>query len=312
MLLTVVVCTWNRAVLLERTLEQMTLLETAPGLDWELLVVNNNCTDDTDAVLARFNGRLPLRRLFEPQAGQTFARNRAIGEARGEYIVWTDDDVLVDPGWLAAYGRAFERWPEAGVFGGPVEPWFEGEPPGWLRSIFHDVDYAYAAVDYGGADCALQLPKQLPVGANMAFHAEDQRRYLYDTTLGLRESGGSRGDESEAILRMLAGGREGRWVADARVRHYIPQARQSLDYLRSFFMSQGRYEALQDRTPARRVLFGRPLWAWRQALTYEVAFRAGRLANREPRLWLDSFREASITWGYISGYVARRSRGVVP
>jgi glucosyl-dolichyl phosphate glucuronosyltransferase len=131
---TVAICTWNRDHLLRQTLEEMTRLAVPAGLVWELLVVNNNCTDDTDGVIAAFAKRLPIRRLFESQPGLSHARNRAIAEAAGDYVVWTDDDVLVSPEWLAAYARAFARRPDAAVFGGPVAPWFPTTPPpraGW-------------------------------------------------------------------------------------------------------------------------------------------------------------------------------------
>src|SRR5947209_7995559 len=130
---TVAICTWNRASLLARTLEQLTRVEHPAGA-WEVLVVNNDSTDDTERVLDSFADGLPLRRAFEPRAGLSHARNTAVGVATGDYIVWTDDDVLVSAGWLDAYRRAVERWPEAAVFGGPVRPRFEGTPPPWMSA----------------------------------------------------------------------------------------------------------------------------------------------------------------------------------
>ena len=139
MRITVAICTWNRAELLDRTLSQMHNLRIPPGIEWELLVVNNNCTDDTDAVVARHAQVLPIRRLFEGSQGQSHSRNHALREAFGELIVWTDDDVLVDQDWLAAYVKAARDWPEASYFGGTITPWFAAPPPFWiernLRSI---------------------------------------------------------------------------------------------------------------------------------------------------------------------------------
>src|SRR5205085_1873116 len=82
------------AARLSRALEQLARVRRPPG-GWEVLVVNNNSTDETERVLGAFEGRLPLRRAFEPQQGLSHARNHAVAQAAGEYIVWTDDDVLV-------------------------------------------------------------------------------------------------------------------------------------------------------------------------------------------------------------------------
>ena len=102
MLITVGICTFNRAESLRRTLNSLAAMEVPADFAWELVVVNNNSTDHTDAMINEDHGRLPIRREFEKRPGHSNARNRAIDAARGDYIVWTDDDVVVDPGWLSA------------------------------------------------------------------------------------------------------------------------------------------------------------------------------------------------------------------
>src|SRR5207253_11169792 len=97
---TVAICTWNRSQLLRQTLDQFLDLAIPAGMTWELLVVNNNSTDDTDVVLAEFESRLPLRRLFEREPGLSHARNAALAAATGDYILFTDDDVLIAQSWL--------------------------------------------------------------------------------------------------------------------------------------------------------------------------------------------------------------------
>ena len=120
------------------------LLRIPAGVQWVLVVVNNNCTDDTDAVIARHSGDLPLRRLFEPNQGSSYGRNRAITASAGEVICFTDDDVLVDPEWLAEYVQAAKAWPQAGFFGGRIEPWFVKEPPPSIRRYIHVIGSAFA------------------------------------------------------------------------------------------------------------------------------------------------------------------------
>src|SRR5258708_18628298 len=97
--ITVGICTWNRCELLTQTLSRLRTLAVPPDVDWEVLVVNNNSTDRTDAVVDSFVGRLPIRRLFEPRPGVACARNRVLREGRGDCVLWTDDDALVDENW---------------------------------------------------------------------------------------------------------------------------------------------------------------------------------------------------------------------
>lgn len=132
MLTTVVICTYNRSKLLNDTLAQFRQLDMGECRDWEILVVNNNCSDDTDAVIQAHSRHLPLRRLWEPRPGKSYAANLAVLEARGDLILWTDDDVLVDKDWLKAYVEAGRAFPQVSFFGGPISPWFESQPPVWL------------------------------------------------------------------------------------------------------------------------------------------------------------------------------------
>ena len=103
MKVTVLICTWNRAGYLDHCRGAMRMLEIPAALQWELLVANNNSTDNTDQIIARHAEWLPIGRLFEPKAGKSHAANLGIHHATGELIICTDDDVLVSPGWLSAY-----------------------------------------------------------------------------------------------------------------------------------------------------------------------------------------------------------------
>src|SRR5262249_32999269 len=171
--LTIAICTWNRCEWLRKTLEGFSAVDIPVATEWEILVVNNNCTDQTDQVIRAYEGRLPIRRVFEPRPGLSHARNRAVTQATGKYILWTDDDVTVCTGWLAAYVDAFRRWPDAAVFGGPIEPWFDGTPPKWLSQIYNTIAGVYAARDFGTEPVPLS-PNVIPWGANYAVRAREQ------------------------------------------------------------------------------------------------------------------------------------------
>ena len=295
--ITVAICTWNRAGLLGQTLDAMTRLRIPEGVTWELLVVNNNCTDDTDQVTAAYTGRLPLRRLWELRPGKSNACNLAVREALGEYMLWTDDDVLVDPNWIAVYCGAFRRHPTAAVFGGRIDPWFAGTPPAWLREVFPRVAVAYAAVDHGDAELPMSWVR-FPFGANMVIRTAEQRQHLYDPTLGPQRNAGLRGEETDVICSILKAGSEGWWVPKARVKHYIPPERQTVRFLRSWYTGYGRIFAREIDVAETSKWFGRPRWLWRKALERELCYRFRRLCGRSAQ-WVEDLIQASTAWGML-------------
>ena len=237
-------------------------------------------------LLTSYEGRLPLRALFEATPGKSAALNRAVCEAQGDLIIWTDDDVLVDPDWVASYAAAADRWPDAAFFGGPIDPWFDGEPPGWLRQIYPKVVGAFSAFDLGKEPRVL-TSEALPYGANMAIRTSVQRRYMYDQNLGPTPGGGSLayslGEETAVMMAIMRDGLVGRWVPDARVRHFIPRGRQTVPYLRKHYHRYGVYLAKTSEMVSSSeytgspLLFGYPRWMVALVLRSEFKYQIRRL-----------------------------------
>jgi glycosyltransferase involved in cell wall biosynthesis len=247
MKITIAICTWNRAPSLRTTLESISAALPPRESTFEIVVVNNNCTDSTDCIVNEVRARLPILLHHEKRAGLSHARNKAIEAASGEYIIWIDDDVTVRADWLIKYEQAFIRWRDVSVFGGAIIPRFEGMPPMWLRWIlpwttaFSTRIFAEGPVDPAGA---------LPFGANFAVRLKEQLRFRYDARLG-RRPGNTLigGEEADVILAILEAGGIGRWTL-ATVDHWIPYSRQNLSYLRRFYQSQYWYvPELRKRWP---------------------------------------------------------------
>jgi glycosyltransferase involved in cell wall biosynthesis len=294
--ISVAICTWNRAGLLRRTLAALAAAHPPRRWKWELVVVLNNCTDATPMVLDEFRARLPIVDTTELRPGHANARNRAIEAASGDVILWTDDDVLVHPDWLCAYEQAFEQWPQAGIFGGPIVPRFEGDVPAWLQRSWHLCGSAFAvrAVPQGAAGIVLE-GEDFPFGANFAIRADAQRRWRYDGQLGRRPGRWLLGGEELAVIRaILADGGTGRWVPEATVEHIIPQERQSVDYLRRYFEGHGYLLGTyyhRDRDPQRNRMreFG-------HAVALEAKYRWLRMAAG-PRRWVPALVAAAVARG---------------
>ena len=299
---TIAICTWNRSDLLEKTLVQMQQLAVPAGVSWEIVVVNNRCTDNTDEILAKYADALPLRRVFEDKQGQSHARNAAAVAARGELIIWTDDDVLVDAQWLGEMLAAARANPQYSFFGGPIEPWFAHDPPQWLLDNWALINGAFAFRDLGTDHFEFDL-KRLPYGANYAMRTPIQREFLYNPRLGRVATGEIRGEETDVLHKLLAAGYRGGWVPTAKVKHYIPADRLTLDYIRRFFHGIGQTEFIRKSSeptaPAgsgwdrSRVLFN--------ALSAEVRYRYySTMKPRKTKRWVPSLVRSSRLWGHLA------------
>jgi glycosyltransferase involved in cell wall biosynthesis len=301
MLLTVAICTWNRAGLLERTLEAFQSLKVPAGVQWELLVVNNNCTDNTDQIIDQFQSTLPIRRLFEPQAGHSVARNCAIAAAKGEWILWTDDDVLVDPNWLSAYFEAIRSRPDFSFMGGTIEPWFEKTPPKWLGYHLANLEGAFAIIRRDLQTRPLgnnaENESEPIFGANMVFKTQLLKENLFNPNLGLVGNNPMRGDETELISRLTSSGHRGLWVGNATVKHFIPNARMTTSYLWGFFKGLGQAQTRLSQPEKVSTLFGRPRWALKAFTTSWLASSA--LLPVKNSLWLHHFKRAARCAGII-------------
>src|SRR5215468_122583 len=207
-MLSVVVPTRNRAASLARALESLARA-TPPRRGLEVVVVDNGSEDDTQAVIARFRGRLPLRSVFEPRAGIAHARNAGVAAAQGEHLLWTDDDVTVCRDWIRSYERAIEANPHAAFFGGPIRLRFVGEPPRWIRTQLPFVASAFAGLEIRTPILPIDaISRQLPFGANMAFRAKEQREQAFDETLGRQpwRHGLLSGEETDVLKRLALAG----------------------------------------------------------------------------------------------------------
>lgn len=299
--LLVVICTYNRAHLLRQTLACLTELDRPEACTLGILVVNNCCTDNTDQVIDEFRQCLPLMSVHEGKPGLSNARNRGIQEAvawGADYIVWTDDDVRPYPQWLTSYCQIYRAHPGAAVFGGPVEPWFEVEPPQWIRDNWHLLYYAFAVRDLGPAVAPLDPSQELPFGANFSIRTSQQAAHPFDPKLGVIKGKRLAGEETVVMQAILSGGADGWWQPAARVRHFIERERLNLHYITRYFYGAGITQAMMDTPPGRR-LFGRPAWLIRAMV--EEAFRLlGNLVLLRKDRWVENYIKTLVKLGRLA------------
>jgi glycosyltransferase involved in cell wall biosynthesis len=309
MFITVAICTLNRAESLRRTLDSLVKMR-ARDLSWEIVIVHTS-TDHTDDVISEYVGRLPVRREFEPRPGKSNAQNRAIDIAKGDYIVWTDDDVVVDAGWLTAYVEAFRRWPEAAVFGGRITPRYEAPVAKWVLESEAVLEGPYAIRDFGDHVHPLSADDEdhFPFGANWAIRAMEQRAFRYDPELGPAANWRRAGEETDVIHRVLGSGATGYWIPEAMVEHCIGRDRQTVRYIAAYYESWGEGQAFRNAaaTAAVPFWFGIPRRIWPRLLVWWVLYRLCRFVSPAP-VWVKYLEAYSWNKGMARYWKQRRLR----
>ena len=285
-MISVVIATYNRQRLLERTLRALEE-QHVPADGFEVIVADNGSTDGTAARLAeaRARGRLDLRVLTVSEPGKSVALNAAMPQARGDVLAFTDDDVVPEPDWLPAVGRAFEA-PEVDFVAGRILPLWEVPPPAWLSPAL----YGVIAVPDGGPDRrAIEGTGSgiMPIGTNLAVRRRViERLGGWRTDLGKLRGTLRTGEDHEFFVRMLRAGCRGVYEPAARVGHLVPASRLRQSYFRDWFYGNGRVVALleEDYPTTRRYVLGVPGYLWRAAARdlgrAAHAFAAGRTAER--------------------------------
>ena len=260
----IIVCTYNRAASLPRTLRSLQAQALRPGTEWEVIVVDNNSSDGTRSVVENFCKTFTqLRYGREPQQGLAFARNHGIAIARGAVLLFTDDDVAPESDWVQKILDGM-RAHGCDACGGFIAPVWESPPPPWLTERFH----GFLAVKAERTDTyEITRDTPLPYGANMAFRREVFDHFgLFDVTRGRRGKILASGEDGEFFDRMLAGGGKVMFFGDARVHHMVESFRLTKRYFRRWRYQTSRNLAETRGFKGKRRLFGVPLYMYPQTL----------------------------------------------
>ncbi len=247
--ISVVICCHNSAKLLPETLAHLARQKTGASLEWEVIVVDNASTDDTEAVARSCPESLQkrLRVTREPKAGLSHARIRGIHEARFEVISFIDDDNWVCENWLATIEEIFARHPEVGVAGGPSEPAFENPPPLWFDSI--KGFYAVGPQHPASGDIT-DAPGTLLWGAGLSMRRaailaliEGDFRFLQSG-----RSGGKllAGEDTEICFALRESGWKLWYDERLKLRHFMTVGRLTWPYARKLIKGMGMSSVASD------------------------------------------------------------------
>jgi glycosyltransferase involved in cell wall biosynthesis len=282
--ITMVISTYNRSEMLSEALANA-LFQESRGVPYEVIVVDNNSTDATREVVARYvaEGHKNLRYIFEPRQGVSYARNAGLASARSEIIAFADDDVLVAKDWIYTIRRVFEEHPDVDCIGGRVFPAWRATAPRWLT---REHWMPLGLQDYG--DEPLSINKERPlclVSANLAFRREVFRHTgLFAPELQrIKDNIGSM-EDAELLERYWASGRKCLYVPELIVQTHVTVERMTRAYHRRWHSGHGHFYAITrsdefERSSSR--LFDVPAHLYRQAAIDAAVWMGLLLGNRD-------------------------------
>jgi glycosyltransferase involved in cell wall biosynthesis len=242
--ISVVVCTYNRAALLPRTLESL-FAQKPENSAFEILVIDNNSSDDTRAVVASLQTKspVPLRYIHEPRQGNAYARNTGVEQAHAPIVAFLDDDVFAGENWIYTIRSAFDRDPQICFIGGRVLPLWETNPPRWLTPAHWA---PLALLDYG--DDEKQIAGQMPLGlltANIAFRKEVFDKVgRFSPSLQRVKGGIGSMEDTEFLMRVCRSGKTGCYLPQLITWGSIDPGRLTKAYHRRWHTGHGHFYAV--------------------------------------------------------------------
>lgn len=259
----IIICTYNRSESLKRTLSSIASMNHPVDRSWEVIVIDNNSSDGTKSVVDEFSRRCEqdVIYLYERTQGKSFALNRGVEAARGEILVFTDDDVLVHADWLKNILRNFKET-DASCLGGKILLEWDVSRPEWLgRFLVDQLGY----LDLGEERIRLSIPRIY--GANFAVRSGIIRKHGgFDTQAGPIAGKMYTGEDTFFIEKLIQAEETVLYAPDIIVHHCIPESHVQKTYFLKRMFDQGEYSGIQMGSYKHRNLFGIPFYLYKDLL----------------------------------------------
>lgn len=234
-LLSVIIPTHNGAKRVEDTLLSLRNQKFNPE-KYEIILVNNNSTDNTSEVVKNFNKKKGKKAIYikETSIGLHNARHAGAKTAKGEIVAYVDDDVICDENWLSNIIKSYEN-PDVGCVGGKILPRWEAPPPLWVSKI---PSWCFSLMDYGEE---FKEVKCL-YGCNLSIRKDLLFKHggFTPDSLGDKKLKWYRGDGEYAPQKKISmSGKKILYNPNAIVWHIIPKERITIDYVKKRYFNEG-------------------------------------------------------------------------
>lgn len=307
-LISVIVCTHNRARLLRRALTSIAR-QDFPAVGYEVLVVDNASTDDTREVVQEFCHLANVRYLHEERLGLCYARNTGWQSASGKYIAFLDDDAIALPGWLSAIRDCFETETNVGVVGGPAHPIWERQRPRWMSD---QLAGSLAIIDWGPSKKVIQdIRREWLVGTNIAVS-----KALLQEVNGfhprLDRVGNKLLSNGDILLQkqVMSKGYDCAYLPTMAIQHLVPASRLHRRWFLRRYFWQGVSDAVMysiedDASPRKRARLAAKKTA--AFLVFPARYLSALLAAKRPHAFT-SMCLALIRVGFVVGITNSHGR----
>lgn len=277
--ISVIICTFNRCDSLRLVLADLRNQVLPPNVSYEVLVVDNNSSDETKAVVEDAIESTPglFRYHFEEQQGKTYALNSGIENACGKILVFTDDDVVIPDDWLKNIFQAVTIHPDCRAFGGKIVPFFPGKIPSWivLEGPFKITGAPLGDYDQGNEVKSCHEPMMnVPCGANMFFHRSVFEDCGYfNESLNNRVKKSPMGEDTEFCTKLMQFGEDILYIPTVVVLHRISDRQMTKGYFIKYSFKCGRSAAMRyEMSVMQRRLFNVPGYLYKTLIDKLLAY----------------------------------------
>lgn len=233
-MISIVICCYNSSQRLPKTIEH--LAKQKANIEWEIIVVDNNSTDNTALVAQqewnKYNNiSTHFRVVKEPIAGLSASRERGVKESKGKYVIFCDDDNWLAADYVQNAYNIMEENEKIGALGGWGEPVADVPFPEW----FQEVAGGYATGKQAEQDLEDVTEKRKFVyGAGIVLRKsalEKLEKVNFKTLLSDRKGNTlSSGGDSELCYALILAGYRIFYSSSLKFKHYIPSNRLTEDY----------------------------------------------------------------------------------